>query len=169
MDAKIFSPVKLFTWDQKVHPWSHPSHLERTPSMQIAWLHDSLFSNGGSSISRHQEHQHLKQEQQHGEGDECEHLDENLDINLYEEHWQCHRKICISLESYMAVTHLQVVERQNSLRQKNILYVRYIARRIPVNLTKKFVTVVKNPKPGGDHCFHCLRTSLKLPSYCFSS
>ena len=93
-----------------------------------------------------------------------EHLDENLDVNLYEEHGQCHRKICISLESNMAVTHLQVVKRQNSLRQNKILDVQYIGWGISVNLTKKFVTVIKNPKPGGDHCFHCLRTSLKLPS-----
>ena len=42
-------------------------------------------------------------------------VDEHLDINLYEEHGEGHWKICIGLESNMAVTHLQVVERQNSL------------------------------------------------------
>ena len=170
MDAKTFSPVTLTAYcspgiRECIHKVTHPIwNIHLVCTIAHCMIANSLFSNVGSSISRHQEHQHLKQAQQHGQGHECENLDENLDVNLYEEHGQCHRKICISLESNMAVTHLQVVKRQDSLRQNKILDVQYIGWGISVNLTKKFVTVIKNPKPGGDHCFHCLRTSLKLTS-----
>ena len=57
-------------------------------------------------------------------------IHEYLDINLYEEHGKGHWKICVSLESNMAISHLKIIEGQNSL-------------------AKKFVTVVENPKPGG--------------------
>ena len=46
---------------------------------------------------------------------EAKTTEEYLNINLYEEHGKGHWKVCISLEGNMAVTHLQVVERQNSL------------------------------------------------------
>ena len=64
-------------------------------------LHNPLFAKANLPIFGQQ----LKQD-----------VDEYLDIDLYEEHGQGHGKICISLESNMAVTHLKIVERQDSLR-----------------------------------------------------
>ena len=36
---------------------------------------------------------------------------EDLDINLNEEHWQCHWEVGISLQGDVTVAHLKVVER----------------------------------------------------------
>ena len=45
----------------------------------------------------------------------------HLDINLDEEHGQRHGKVGVSFESYMAETHLEVVEGKNSLTERLVM------------------------------------------------